>query len=177
MAISPSSLSSRRLRDGRPDLLVIPESTLPIHWQASDRLRRDFGSIASRGPMILFNDFEEENEETYYNVARLLTKDGLAGAPYRKVHLVPFGEYVPLPRLFFFVRRISTAIGEFTPAPAPVLLRSGPVGDRGRRLLRDHLSLARRARRSPTARTCSRPSPTIPGTAEAERRSSTSPAR
>ncbi len=111
----------------RPDLLVIPESTLPIHWQGSDRLRRDFGAIAAGGPMILFNDFEEENAERYYNVARLLTKDGLAGPPYRKVHLVPFGEYVPLPRLFFFVRRISTAIGEFTPAPAPVLLESGPL--------------------------------------------------
>ena len=36
---------------------------------------------------------------------------------------MPFGEYVPLPRLFFFVRQISTAIGEFTPAPAPVAAR------------------------------------------------------
>ncbi len=77
--------------------------------------------------MILFNDFEEESEDRYFNVARLLTMDGLAGPPYRKVHLVPFGEYVPWPRLFFFVRRISTAIGAFTPAPGPVLLRSGPV--------------------------------------------------
>ena len=60
-------------------------------------------------------------------MARLLAEDGLAGPPYRKVHLVPFGEYVPLPQVFFFVRRISRAIGEFTPAPGPVLLKSGPV--------------------------------------------------
>jgi apolipoprotein N-acyltransferase len=110
-----------------PALIVIPESTLPFYWQASERLRQDLTSIARRGPEILFNDLEEEDDGRYYNVARLLSQNGLAGPPYRKVHLVPFGEYVPLPRIFFFVRRISTAIGEFTPAPEPSLLRSGAI--------------------------------------------------
>jgi apolipoprotein N-acyltransferase len=40
---------------------------------------------------------------------------------------VPFGEYVPLPKLFFFVRQISTEIGEFSAADAPEVVRSGPV--------------------------------------------------
>ncbi len=109
-------------------LIVIPESAFPIYWDMSPTLRRDLTDIATACQCpVVFNDIETEPSGRYYNVARLVTADGLAGAPYRKVHLVPFGEYVPLPKLFFFVRQISTEIGEFSPAPAPTLLASGSL--------------------------------------------------
>jgi apolipoprotein N-acyltransferase len=98
-----------------------------VYWQQSDALRQDLAGIAHGGARILFNDVEEEADGRYFNAARLLGPDGLSGASYRKVHLVPFGEYVPLPRLFFFVRQISTEIGAFTPAPRAELLRSGAL--------------------------------------------------
>jgi len=118
---------ARAAAETGPDLIAIPESSLPAMWQGSERIRRDLSSIAVRGPLVLFNDLDEEADDRYYNAARLLARDGLAGPPYHKVHLVPFGEYVPLPKLFFFARRVSTAIGEFTPAPEPTLVRSGPL--------------------------------------------------
>ena len=46
---------------------------------------------------------------------------------YRKMQLVPFGEYVPLRRLLFFVGPIVEAVSSFTPGERPVLL---PIGDR-----------------------------------------------
>ncbi len=48
--------------------------------------------------------------------------DGSTGAIYRKMHLVPFGEYVPLKRVLFFVGPIVEAVSDFTPGDAPVLL-------------------------------------------------------
>jgi apolipoprotein N-acyltransferase len=61
----------------------------------------------------------------YYNAAFLVKPDGSVGAVYRKMHLVPFGEYVPLKRLLFFVGPIVEAAGDFTPGTEPVVL---PVG-------------------------------------------------
>ena len=51
-----------------------------------------------------------------YNAAFVVGSDGALGASYDKVHLVPFGEYVPLADLLFFVNRmVRGAIGEFAP--------------------------------------------------------------
>jgi apolipoprotein N-acyltransferase len=110
----------------KPDLIAVPESAFPIYWQTSRTLRRDLTEIAaSCRCALLFNDVEIEADDRYYNVARLLTPAGM-GLPYRKVHLVPFGEYVPLPRIFYFVRQVSTEIGEFSAAEEPRVLRGEP---------------------------------------------------
>jgi len=67
----------------------------------------------------------EKPSSRLYNAAFLVKPDGAVGAVYRKMHLVPFGEYVPLKRLLFFVGPIVEAAGDFTPGLDPVLL---PVG-------------------------------------------------
>jgi apolipoprotein N-acyltransferase len=48
-----------------------------------------------------------------YNSAALITPDGEWTARYDKVHLVPFGEYVPFKRVFAFASGLTEAVGEF----------------------------------------------------------------
>lgn len=110
------------------DLIVFPESAFPLYWERSARLRSDLTrvSLACNCP-VLFNDVTTDARGRYANAARIVAPSGVSGETYRKVHLVPFGEYVPLPRLFFFVRQISQEIGEFSAADEPVVLHSGPL--------------------------------------------------
>ena len=129
-----SALAYRRLieaaqtaSESRASIILVPESALPFSWNQSETLRRDLSRVADDCCRVLFNDAEEDAAGRYYNAAHLLGPRGLLGPSYHKVHLVPFGEYVPLPKVFFFVRKISEAIGEFSAAPAPVPLRGDDV--------------------------------------------------
>ena len=64
-----------------------------------------------------------------YNAAYLVRPDGSTAAIYRKIHLVPFGEYVPFGRLLAFVGPLISAVGDmspFTPGTDAVILPVGP---------------------------------------------------
>ena len=120
--------AARAAASAKPSLIVIPESAFPTYWQRSERMRQEIAGIAREsGGSVLFNDVEEEPDGSYYTVARLAGPQGLIGQPYRKVHLVPFGEYVPLPKLFFFARQVSTEIGAFSASPRPTTIGSGSL--------------------------------------------------
>src|SRR5207244_6351581 len=60
--------------------------------------------------------------DKYYNSAFLVRADGTTAGAYRKMHLVPFGEYVPLKELLFFAGPLVEAVGPFSAGTDPVLL-------------------------------------------------------
>jgi apolipoprotein N-acyltransferase len=50
-----------------------------------------------------------------YNSADFIQPDGAFAGRYDKMHLVPFGEYVPYKKLFFFAGNLLADVGEFDP--------------------------------------------------------------
>src|SRR5262249_18325828 len=79
-------------------------------------------------PILLGSDqIERGSPAKYYNSAFLVRADGTTAGVYRKMHLVPFGEYVPLKRVFFFAAPLVEAVSDFSPGDTPELL---PIGRR-----------------------------------------------
>jgi apolipoprotein N-acyltransferase len=117
--------------------IIWPESSTPFYFE-HDLLRG--GTIRrlareGKATFLIGSDQVEpvrpvpgvpRQQERTYNAAFLVRPDGHVAAVYRKMHLVPFGEYVPLQRLLFFVKPIVEAVSDFVPGTEAVLL---PVGD------------------------------------------------
>jgi apolipoprotein N-acyltransferase len=116
------------------ELVVWPETAAPFFFQNGGDLRGRITALAEREHVwLLFGSpaFSEDDAGlALYNRAYLVGPDGAADRSYDKMELVPFGEYVPLARLFFFVHKVVEGIGEFRGGTTPVVFQT-PRGNFG----------------------------------------------
>jgi apolipoprotein N-acyltransferase len=109
-----------------PRLVIWPES--PMNFAYTEDLEfREFASSFTRGAKssLLFNSLEPAAGNGAYNSAIMVDPQGHLVARYDKIHLLPFGEYVPIPRWIPGARFIPAMVGDFTPGTSFPLM---PVG-------------------------------------------------
>jgi apolipoprotein N-acyltransferase len=111
-------LSRQVIADGA-DLVVWPEASTPfyldLHAQYAEPIRRL--AVEAKRPFLIGTDeyvrAAADVPEHFYNSAVLVGPDGRSRASYRKMQLVPFGEYVPFKDLLFFVGPLIEEVGDF----------------------------------------------------------------
>jgi apolipoprotein N-acyltransferase len=115
-ALSESSNSKL----GGIDLIVWPESPAPfftsdpLFREPVSRMARDTHSWVVTGAIGTAPAARSGGSSPLvFNSAALISPAGDWTARYDKVHLVPFGEYLPFPRLFAFAGGLTKEVGEF----------------------------------------------------------------
>jgi apolipoprotein N-acyltransferase len=101
-----------------PSIVVWPETAVPFFFMADKTYSRDliefqrqlnshllFGTILVKGT--------QGNRHLLANSAVVLNESGKVTYTYDKIHLVPFGEYVPLQKLLFFINKLVVGIGDY----------------------------------------------------------------
>ncbi|HEV3141018.1 MAG TPA: apolipoprotein N-acyltransferase [Vicinamibacterales bacterium] len=113
------SLTRQAIGEGA-GLVLWPESSTPFMFEEEPGGAARIRALAqqARVPILFGSDqvvWRSENgrrvADRMYNSAFLVRADGGTAGVYRKVHLVPFGEYVPLRNLLFFAAPLVEAIG------------------------------------------------------------------
>jgi apolipoprotein N-acyltransferase len=113
--------------DGKPRLLIWPESPMNFAYGGDSQLQKLLAAFAKANKTsILLNSQEVAPNDGIYNSAVLINQEGSLVAQYDKIRLLPFGEYVPLPRWLPGAGLISAIVGEFTPGTNYGLM---PVGN------------------------------------------------
>ena len=109
------------------ELILWPEAATPFLFEQEPDYRALVTGMAKHAevPLVFGSPtLRRQSDGTPYllNSAYLLSSSGEVSGRYDKQHLVPFGEYIPLQRLLFFLDKLVVGIGDFQPGPGPTLL-------------------------------------------------------
>ena len=125
---------TRRAMQEKPDLVVWPESAAPFYFQDEYAYaQRVINLVKGTGSYLLFGSpaYEQVGDRVHYlNSAFLVGPDGSVLGRSDKMHLVPFGEYVPLSGMLPFVHKLVAGIVDFSPAQrlTPLETNRGKLG-------------------------------------------------
>jgi len=107
-------------------VLVWPETAAPFFYGWEPELSRRLEAIARDGGIpILFGApwYDPSGGGKYYNSVFQMDARGVVLGRYDKRHLVPFGEYVPLRSVLFFLKKLTAGGEDFSAGTGPALFR------------------------------------------------------
>jgi apolipoprotein N-acyltransferase len=105
--------------------VIWPESSTPFMFEEDAAGGAGIRDLARelRVPLLFGSDQIERGVATkMYNSAFQVAPDGQTAAVYRKMHLVPFGEFIPAKRWLYFVSPLVESLAEFVPGASLVML-------------------------------------------------------
>ncbi len=118
---------TRQVAASGVDLVVWPESSTPFVF-GRDALETEImrAAVVQAGVPVVFGSDEVVGPREFYNAAFVIDASGEVRGSYRKMQLVPFGEYIPVRWLLFFARPLVEGFSDFSAGQRLTLLPVGP---------------------------------------------------
>lgn len=120
-ALSKNSIAASNGMASGSNLIVWPENPAPFYTtdpafrDALDQLARETHAWILAGGIGIRNANPLTSTPTQvYNSAALVDPNGNLLSRYDKIHLVPFGEYVPFKNIFSFAGGLTKEVGDFS---------------------------------------------------------------
>ncbi len=127
------TLSQQAVKD-KPDLLIWPETAFPGFEQETPYLMERIREFVRQSAIpLLLGVVTTEDNEYYFNSAILLSAQGDTVEQYDKLHLVPFGEYLPLRKYLSQSVIDMVGIEDFSPGRKPTVFHSSVQRKEGAR--------------------------------------------
>lgn len=107
-----------KARDAGASAVIWPETAAPFFYGWDAELSRRVDAIAAEaGVPLIFGApwFDPAEGGRFYNSVFHLDGRGVLAGRYDKRRLVPFGEYIPLRRVLFFLRKLTVGADDFSP--------------------------------------------------------------
>ena len=104
--VARTVLMTREFAAQKPEIIIWPETSLPGILDESPALFNEIKKAAADLQVPILVGIVDEKEGKYYNSAVLVSAQGKIDGQYNKMHLVPFGEYLPFRPVLGFVSRI-----------------------------------------------------------------------
>ncbi len=97
--LSETALKQRTAGNGQPATIIFPESPMIFQYGRDEDLQEFLRRFAVRNnASVLFNSAEmTKDNKRALNSAVMINEKGEKIAQYDKIHLLPFGEYIPFP--------------------------------------------------------------------------------
>ena len=119
---------TRKARDAGAQVVVWPETAAPFFYGWEAALSRRLDAIAvSGGIPVIFGApwYDPAGGGKFYNSVFHMDARGVVLGRYDKRHLVPFGEYIPLRPVLFFLSKLTAGVEDFSTGTGPALFRVG----------------------------------------------------
>ncbi len=116
----------------RPALVLWPEVPAPLYFHHDPQLRAQLMALAQTTRtyvLVGVIDYRKDRagRDRPYNSAVLLAPSGELVGQYDKIHLVPFGEYVPWKPLLGWTGHLVAEVSDFAPGTSKTLLTAGQL--------------------------------------------------